>query len=104
MNDYIVTGDVYESCFYILCGCTLVTVQGTPVNGKISCQLKFTGPDILKKQAEYFSGKECVNLFEFRRTYQQVCAWIQQTKRKINHQLQQQAASQGGKISQGGGL
>ena len=97
MQDQIVTGDVYESCFYILRGCTLVAVEGTPINGKISCQLKFTGPDILEKQAEYFSGKASVDLFEFRRTYQQVCAWIKQAKRQINHQLAQQPATQGGK-------
>ena len=96
MQDQIVTGDVYESCFYILCGCTLVAVEGTPINGKISCKLKFTGPDILEKQAEYFSGKACVDLFEFRRTYQQVCGWIQQTKKQINHQLRQQTTTQGG--------
>ena len=97
MQNQIVTGDVYESCFYILRGCTLVSVEGTPINGKISCRLKFTGPDILEKQAEYFSGKASVDLFEFRRTYQQVCAWIKQAKKQINHQLAQQTASQGGK-------
>ena len=69
MQDQIVTADVYESCFYILRGCTLVVVQGIPVNGKINCQLKFTGDNILKIQAEYFSGKASVNLFEFRRTW-----------------------------------
>ena len=97
MQNHIVTGDVYESCFYILRGCTLVSVEGTPINGKISCQLKFTGPDILEKQAEYFSGKVSVDLFEFRRTYQQVCSWIKQTKKQINHQLAQQTTIQGGK-------
>jgi hypothetical protein len=98
MQNHIVTGDVYESCFYILRGCTLVSVEGTPINGKISCRLKFTGPDILEKQAEYFSGKASVDLFEFRRTYQQVCAWIKQAKKQLNHQLAQQtAALQGGK-------
>jgi len=94
MQNYITTGDIYESCFYLLRGCTLETVEGTPVNGKIKCQLKFTGPGILEKQAEYFSGKASVDLFEFRRTYQQVCAWIKEAKKQINHQLAQQ--TQGG--------
>lgn len=93
MQDQIVTGDVYESCFYILRGCTLVVVQGIPVNGKINCQLKFTGDNILKIQAEYFSGKASVDLFEFRRTYSQVCSWIQQAKKQLKHQLQLQQAN-----------
>lgn len=97
MQNHIVTGDVYESCFYILRGCTLVSIEGIPINGKISCKVTFTGPDILEKQAEYFSGKASVDLFEFRRTYQQVCAWIQQAKRRINHQLNQHATILGGK-------
>jgi hypothetical protein len=96
MHDHVITGDVYESCYYILRGCTLLAIEGTPINGKISCRLKFTGPGILEKQAEYFSGKACVDLFEFRRTYQQICTWIQQAKRRINHQLQQTATIQGG--------
>jgi hypothetical protein len=88
MQNSIVTADVYESCFYILNGCTLIVVEGIPVNGKINCQLKFTGENILEKQAEYFSGKASVNLFEFRRTYAQVCSWIQQAKKQLKHQLQ----------------
>ena len=95
MQNCVVTGDVYESCFYILHGCTLAAVEGTPINGKISCQLKFTGPNILSKQAEYFSGKAVVDLFEFRRTYQQVCAWIKETKKQVNRQL---ALKSGGKV------
>lgn len=95
MQNQIITSDVYESCFYVLAGCTLVAVEGIPINGKISCQLKFTGPGILEKQVEYFSGKVKVDLFEFRRTYQQVCAWIKQAKKQINHQLTLQ--TQGGK-------
>ena len=97
MQDQIVTRDVYESCYYILRECTLLAVEGAPINGKISCRLKFTGPGILEKQAEYFSGKASVNLFEFRRTYQQVCAWIKQAKKQINHQLTQQKQTVGGK-------
>jgi hypothetical protein len=96
MQNQIVTADVYESCFYILRGCTLVVVEGIPVNGKINCRLKFTGEDILKIQAEYFSGKASVNLFEFRRTYSQVCSWIQQAKKQLKHQLQHAHAAQGG--------
>lgn len=96
MHETIVTADVYESCFYIMNGCTLDAVEGIPVNGKINCQLKFTGDNIIEKQAEYFSGKAKVNLFEFRRTYSQVCSWIQQAKKQLKHQLKQQAAPQGG--------
>jgi hypothetical protein len=98
MQEQIVTADVYESCFYILNNCTLVVVEGIPVNGKINCRLKFTGEDILKIQAEYFSGKASVNLFEFRRTYSQVCSWIQQAKKQLKHQQQQQTATQGGTL------
>lgn len=96
MQNQIVTADVYESCFYILNGCTLEAVEGIPVNGKINCQLKFTGDNIIKIQAEYFSGKASVNLFEFRRTYSQVCSWIQQAKKQLKHQLQPQTIPNGG--------
>jgi len=98
MQNHIVTADVYESCFYILRGCTLEAVEGIPVNGKINCQLKFTVDNIIKIQAEYFSGKATVNLFEFRRTYSQVCSWIQQAKKQLKHQLQQQTVAQGGDV------
>ena len=40
MQNYIVTGDVYESCFYILQGCTLVSVEGTPHQWKNQLQAK----------------------------------------------------------------
>jgi hypothetical protein len=99
MQDQVTTADVYESCFYILRGCSLAAVEGIPVNGRINCRLKFTGDKILEKQAEYFSGKANVNLFEFRRTYSQVCTWIQQAKKQLKHELllqQQQAQARGG--------
>ena len=87
MSDQIVTADVYESCFYLLSGCSLEAVEGIPLNGKINCRLTLAGPHILEKQAEYFSGKALVNLFEFRRTYSQVCGWIAEAKRKTNREL-----------------
>jgi hypothetical protein len=88
MRNQVTTADVYESCFYILRGCSLESVEGIPVNGRINCQLTFSGVNILRLQAEYFSGKASVNLFEFRRTYQQVNAWIQQARRQLKHQMQ----------------
>ena len=87
MTNHISTSDTYESCFYLLAGCSLVAVEGFPRNGRITCSLKFTGTNILSKQAEYFSGKAVVDLFEFRRTYQQVCAWIKEAKKEVNRQL-----------------
>jgi hypothetical protein len=88
MSFQISTGDVYESVFYLLNGCTLEAIEGQQVNGKISCILRFTGPKIAELQAHYFQGTVEVNLFEFRRTYPKVCAWINQAKKQLKHQLE----------------
>jgi hypothetical protein len=98
MSEQIVTADVYESCFYLLAGCSIEAVEGIPVNGKINCRLRFTGPEILQKQAEYFSGKAQVNLFELRRAYSQVCGWIAEAKRKINRELVLKGAGTEGNV------
>ena len=95
MQDQIITGDIYESCYYLLSGLSLDAVEGIPVNGRINCRLTFSGADILQKQAEYFSGKAIVNLFEFRRAYARLCGWIAEAKRKTNRELALKAAGQG---------
>ena len=95
----ITTGDIYESVYYVLNGCELNSIEGILVNGKISCQLKFTGPQITQLQLEYFQGKAKVNLFDFRQTYSQVNSWIVNAKKQIKHELtmkKQNPSSKGG--------
>jgi len=87
MQEIVSTGDIYESVYYVLNGCKLEIIEGVPVNGKISCLLKFTGEDIARLQIEYFQGKAIVNLFAFRRTYSQVNSWINTAKKQLKHEL-----------------
>jgi hypothetical protein len=90
MHDSITTGDVYESIFYLLNGATLESIQGVEVNGQISCQLYFTGYNLAELQAAYFSGKVTVNLYNFRRSFSQVNAWIANAKKKLKQEMHQQ--------------
>lgn len=84
------TTDLYESCYYLLNSCTLEAIEGIPVNGEITCKLYFNGEHITDLQADYFRGTAQVNLFNFRRTYNQINAHIQQTKKKLRAELRAQ--------------
>jgi hypothetical protein len=84
------TTDLYESCYYLLHNCKLEAIEGIPVNGEITCKLFFSGEQIPDLQADYFRGTASVNLFNFRRTYNQISAYIQQTKKKLKAELREQ--------------
>ena len=95
------TIDLYESCYYLLNSCTLEAIEGIPVNGEITCKLYFNGERITDLQADYFRGTAKVNLFDFRRTYNQINSHVQQAKKKLKAELKEQqnrkpAAGEGG--------
>ncbi len=84
------TTDLYESCYYLLNSCTLEAIEGVPVNGDITCKLFFNGERIPDLQADYFRGTARVNLFDFRRTYNQINSHVQQAKKKLKAELRAQ--------------
>jgi hypothetical protein len=84
------TTDLYESCFYLLNACTIEAIEGIPVNGEITCKLFFSGERIAELQADYFRGTATVNLFHFRRTYNQINAHVQQARKKLKAELREQ--------------
>ena len=88
--DTVTTTDIYECCYYLLNGCELTTIEGRPLNGRIACEVTFTGADINNLQIKYFQNKANVNLFSFRRAYSQINNYIQQAKKKLKTQLQNQ--------------
>ena len=93
----IITCDLYEATYYTLNGCELETIEGLQVNGKIACKLTFRGEKLPTLQISYLNGEATVNLFQFRRTFSQLSAWVNTSRRKFKNQLkQQQTASLGG--------
>lgn len=96
MHDVVSTGDIYECVYYVLGGCDLLAIEGVLVNGKVSCTLSFKGEDIARLQVEYFQGKATVNLFDFRRTYSQVNAWIAGARKQLKTDLEKKHRGEGG--------
>ena len=82
MNE-VKTADIYECCYYLLNGCEILSIEGRPVNGKITCEVIFNGPDINDLQLKYFHNEAVVNLFAFRRAYCQINSFIQSAKRRL---------------------
>ncbi len=100
MNE-VITSDVYEGCFYLLAGCELLAIEGQQVNGNINCKMRFAGELIAELQAQYFRGEAKINLFQFRRTYTRLCAWMNQAKKQLKHQLAHPADNQS-RLHEGG--
>jgi hypothetical protein len=63
------TTDVYEGSWYLLNGCKMGEVHGKERNGEISCEMFFTGADIVRLYHEYQNGTAAVNLAELRRIF-----------------------------------
>ncbi len=63
------TSDLYESCYYLINGCTLEGVETLQVGSKTVCQLSFQGKDIYDLRDEYLRGDSIVNLTNFRTAY-----------------------------------
>ena len=94
MPNVVTTTDLYESCYYLLNGCELASIEYSKVNGKITCQLSFQSENITSLQIEYFHGKAKVNLFDFRRAFGQVLSLVKTTKKKAKNKLNQPYASE----------
>jgi hypothetical protein len=95
----ISTFDLYEATYFTLNGCELETIEGLKANGKVACKLTFRGENLPTLQIQYLNGDAMVNLFQFRRAFGQLNAWVNTTRKKFKNQLKQQkqTATQGGK-------
>jgi len=83
LENYAKTTDLYEATFYYLNSCTLVEITGERVNGKITCELTFSKPNVSQLQLTYLQGKATVNIFNFRRAYGQIAAWVAKAKKEF---------------------
>jgi hypothetical protein len=95
MGELVSTTDLYESTFYLLGGCELVSIEAQRVDGSITCRLTFRGEKLGQLQIEYFAGKAKVPLFGFRRAFGQVNALVYSAKKRAKGQLKQTAPDQG---------
>ena len=95
MGEQVSTTDLYESTFYLMGGCELVSIEAQRVDGSITCRLTFKGDQLGQLQLEYFAGKAKVPLFGFRRAFGQVNALVYSAKKKAKIQLKQSAAEGG---------
>jgi hypothetical protein len=96
MGEQVSTTDLYESTFYLLGGCELVSIEAERVDGSITCRLTFKGESLGQLQLEYFAGKARVPLFGFRRAFGQVNALVYSAKKRAKNQLKQPQVEQGG--------
>lgn len=88
MHKSIATTDLYEAAYYLLNGGGLSSIEGIKINGRISCQLRFSGEIISQLQIEYFHGRATVNLFTFRRAFGHVNALVHTTRKKVKKELE----------------
>ena len=85
--------DLYESCYYYLNQCEITAITCEKVNGKLTCKITFTGSNLASLQYKYYSNECLVNLYSFRRAFQQITSYLNEAKKKYK---QQQTPSQGG--------
>jgi len=95
MGEQVSTTDLYESTFYLLGGCELVSIEAQRIDGSITCSLTFKGEKLGELQLEYFAGKAKVPLFGFRRAFGQVNALVYSAKKRAKGQLKQTELDQG---------
>lgn len=87
------TTDLYEAAFYLTLGAEITAIEAFSVNRKATCRLYLSGNDIAEAQAKYFQGKASVNLFEFRRAYQQVASYITDAKKELKRKQAHEEAA-----------
>lgn len=86
MENNIKTADLYEASFYHLNSCKIQSIECMQINGKLTCEIAFVGDNLTFLQGTYFQGKAVVNLFGFRRAYQQINSFVNQAKREYKKQ------------------
>lgn len=86
--------DLYESCYFYLNGAEITQIVCEQVNGKLTCKITFAGPNLGQLQYKYYSNECLVNLYSFRRAFQQITSYLNEAKRKFKQE--QKTAPQGG--------
>ena len=95
MGEQVSTTDLYESTFYLLGGCELVSIEAERIDGSITCRLTFKGDKLGHLQLEYFAGQAKVPLFGFRRAFGQINALVYSAKKRAKGQFRQTELDQG---------
>lgn len=88
--------DLYECCYFYLNGAEITQITCEQVNGKLTCKITFTGSDLAKLQYNYYSNECLVNLYSFRRAFQQITSYLNEAKKR--YKKQQKATTQGGDV------
>jgi hypothetical protein len=96
MSETASTTDLYESTFYLLGGCELVSIEAERLDGAITCRLTFRGEKLPALQSEYFAGHARIALFPFRRAFGQLHALVYSAKKKAKNQLRRERITEGG--------
>ena len=84
----ISTRDSYEAAYYLLNKCELIEIEGTRMNGKIICNLIFSGNNIASLQLTYLNGEAEANILNLRRMVGMVTSWINTSRKKFKNQLE----------------
>ena len=81
------TADMYESAYYLLNGCEIEAIEGRNFNGRLLCDLTFSGESIEELQREYFQGRANVDLLSFRRSYTRLMNCLSDAKKKLKREM-----------------
>ena len=88
--------DLYECCYFYLNGAEITQITCEQVNGKLTCKITFSGSNLAKLQYKYYSNECLINLYSFRRAFQQITSYLNEAKKK--YKQQQKATTQGGEV------
>ena len=88
--------DLYECCYFYLNGAEITAITCEQVNGKLTCKVTFSGTNLAELQYKYYSNECVVNLYNFRRAFQQMTSYLNEAKKK--YKQQQKIATQGGAL------
>lgn len=91
----ITASDVYECCYYYLNNSEIEAIECEKVNGKLVCKVTFSGPNLAALQYNYYSNDCQVNLYNFRRAFQQITSYLNEAKKMYKRQTRS-APNEGG--------
>lgn len=93
----VATRDLYEGVYYGMNQCVLETIEGKMENGRLLCEMIFTGDNLAELQTRFFQGTAEVNLIEFRRYYAHLNSFLVKEKRKLKNAMDNNSHGPAGK-------
>jgi len=96
MTQEIKTKDLYEGAMYLCYNFELKTIKVLKENGKVTCELIFTGEEIDKKQFDYFNSTALVNVVDFRKSFGRLKSLVYAERQKQSDHLQSKWSDKGG--------